>query len=235
MRKRGRKKKEKTRKIEGLGLEEPEEANLILSALRDALQPHLSLRWEAIRRDRILGFVTGVNGSPVQSLETRETAFPFLSLADWQYWISAKLQFEPAGDQLSFLSVSLTIFRSNGFASSKQALLRAEWERPREDQLHAQPHWHVHPPMRDRAASSSWTREARPARSLLDEEVPEPAGPMEERRQFSFDRFHFAMAARWHDNEPDSHCTPPDSGSVANWLKHCIVYIRNEINSLSRG
>jgi hypothetical protein len=187
-------KKPKIIRIEdGPHIEEPQEVGSSLAAAREALRlPHLKLSHSFLRGELI--FVLDGPGAVQANLENRR--HPVLPLLDG-HWLGLQLKFRTALSRAELRSASLIVLKGQGAQEPKVPLLRAEWERPLEDESrsHAQPHWHVYgspQPYRDldrpepAPRVEPWTFEASRPRSL--QVVPGDG----------MSKFHLAMASQWH-------------------------------------
>jgi len=193
-----------------------------------------------------------IDGADMSQLEGKRVT-PILRWFDWKeatYWLGFRLGFlrVPGRSGRYINTVSLTVARS--FPSSPpEALLRAEWSyyaeeknKPKKEaKEHAEPHWHVY-------KSSLNTQEGDLVLTQLletpsDVEPPvidfnpdappisQPSPPMpSDESPDRIHEFHFAMCAHW-DRTHKIIQWPIAEGDVPHWIKHCLAYIRSELET----
>lgn len=168
----------------------------------------------------------------------------FPSGSNWTevlYWLGVRAQIVVAGrEKYAVEQVSMVVFRGLFSDQQKTALLRAEWDEfDTTSSLNAQPHWHVY----RSEVSAGTVFEARDSRTR-DFVSPRPEGqftsevssalPVSEASGgwLKAHRFHFAMAARWHSADTDSHKEQLTEPKLFGWLTGCISYTYRQLESL---
>lgn len=165
-----------------------------------------------------------------------------------QYWLGVRVCI---ANERCINTVSIMIARS--FANSgdsPEAVLRAEWDYwpPQKNKdkgkgsptkHHAQPHWHIYQ-LNRRAAEAEFQRiqiqepisngeipikefgsevSSNPPKVLLSSSIP---------FLDVMEGFHFSMCAYWNRNPPIKQW-PISEVDLAHWLKHCLTYIKLQL------
>jgi hypothetical protein len=236
----GKARRRKTRSIGEWKFDEPAEVALSLQAMQQVLpRERLGFREEALSRRELRFVLVGSNATAALA-EREYPVLPFLTARNQQFWIGVQLKFVSPLGEAEFLSASLIVFHGHLTRESKEKLLRAEWERARDDSphRHAQPHWHVY-----RSALDGMARVRRPSPgegelegqrqiSLVDAMEPaEDSAPLwdEAEDMTAMNRFHLAMAAGWHLEGPAMHYEVPTPEGIGRWLLNCASYTRQQL------
>ena len=196
----------------------------------------------------------------------RHHIIPLLSTKSDNYWINISLTFLPnqskqkiKPDNFQFSGVSIRIFRGALASLDKEPVLRAEWDALKDDNNHAQPHWHVYKSFQrddsntfkelDFTSSLTVSNEVKDFREIIEEldlgedqkeifENPEEANPESTYEKFtdnswdSSTKFHFAMASQWHTKE--NHRVVLDKEALLyDWLVGCVQYIIDQLKYVS--
>lgn len=162
---------------------------------------------------------------------------PFLTSETGLFWITVTFEFEYDKAIAYLMSVCIIVFEGGYTDQKKTPLVRAEWDCIKEvpPPPHAQPHWHVYPGKINNNQPSFIEEEA------LEEFVPIGAGqkfttPASTESGVSTwtrgEKFHFAMAARWHNEGQNAHQANLQHEWVTNWIGGCIKYILIQMKSL---
>lgn len=117
--------------------------------------------------------------------------------------LSASIEFDVEQGGVHLLrSVTLRIHEHSPDGQNAP-ILRAEWAcpDPQSSHKHAQPHWHACP--------------------LATDDSAEPS---------VWERFHFAMAARWHTDGRESHQEAMTPDGLVSWLRGCLEYTIDQLN-----
>jgi hypothetical protein len=172
-------------------------------------------------------------------------------IPSYTYWINISLTFLPIlnksksnvkPESFQFSGVSIRVFK--GLATEdKEPLFRAEWDVLKDDNNHAQPHWHIYKSflMRDFDTSEKLSFE-----SLLKSNEVQDFGASTEPNNFADEnsdlkeqkdwddstKFHFAMASQWHE-KGGKHRFDIDKDSLLCWLEGCIQYIQEQLRYVS--
>ncbi len=158
----------------------------------------------------------------------------FLASGSRTYWLAVSLEFEYHLGAACLTSVSLVVFEGRATDESKTPLIRAEWACGEQGAqgAHAQPHWHVYPgqlPVTVQPTGADFEAAPRVQQFQLPATDPgsDTAVPSGWERG---DRFHFAMASRWHSEGRASHkVSLPDETALLEWLEGCLAYTRAEL------
>lgn len=175
-----------------------------------------------------------LTGAPLSwgTARGRYPVFPFGQARDRSFWFGASLRFSQEILQWRLSNVSLLFFQGLATDPEKEPLLRAEWDTW--ESPHAQPHWHVYAPLR-RELEFRPAFEQEPVREFGIGEPP--AGIKTSRNQeapaWNLERFHYAMAARWHIAEIGAHSCPISEESLLRWIEGCVSYTRNQLEHIS--
>ncbi|MEA5617848.1 hypothetical protein VB711_08350 [Cronbergia sp. UHCC 0137] len=172
-------------------------------------------------------------------------------ILNYIYWINISLTFLPVfnnpklkvkPDSFQFSGVSIRVFK--GFITDdKEPLFRAEWDVLKDDNNHAQPHWHIDKSFLIRNFNTS---EKLSFESLLKSNEVQDFGASIEPNNFADDnadlkeqrdwdnstKFHFAMASQWHE-KGGKHRFDIDKDSLFCWLEGCIQYIKEQLQYVS--
>jgi hypothetical protein len=134
------------------------------------------------------------------------------------YWINISLTFlskqKIKPESFQFSGISIRIFKGS-LAADKEPVLRAEWDALKDDNNHAQPHWHVYKSFQTADSNAfkelDFTSSLTRSNEVKDfgeiSENPEETN-LENTQENSTDnswdsstKFHFAMASQWHTKE----------------------------------
>ena len=187
-----------------------------------------------LARNRELYVLSGRGATPAEA-ERSYNVVPFSKQRDLWFWLAVSLIFEFCQGRYFLMNISLIIFRGLASDVRKSVLLRAEWDAPEEgDQaLHAQPHWHIYQSAVDAKAGGGQVS-FRPMADIT--EVKSDTEPSYERGDNSLwneaDKFHFAMASRWHLDTSASHQEKIQLDGVLKWIEGCLGYVKREIHTL---
>ncbi len=169
------------------------------------------------------------------------------------YWLGFRLNFaeksdKPGNAEPYINTVSLTVARSFP-AAALEPLLRAEWDYylPSEaaETKHAQPHWQIYNTRIDAEAekyekefarleleenSTPEVREFSPnsAENETSEEFDSSQTDMD--KAITIEKFHFAMCAHWNRSH-NIHQWPISEENLVHWLRHCLGYIRSQLEN----
>lgn len=185
--------------------------------------------------NRTIYLLTGAGATSAEA-KYKYSVVPFLALQSRLYWLAASLEFVFENKMHRLLSVSLLIFEGEATDDRKSALLRAEWARLDKNSRvsHAQPHWHVYPSRINREVYDDRTEFK--LKTDIQAFVPEaPAFESSNELDLEWDRaekFHFAMASRWHIDGKDAHQEEMQVDRLLKWLDGCIRYTRGQLEFL---
>ncbi|MCI0692843.1 hypothetical protein L0337_12670 [candidate division KSB1 bacterium] len=187
--------------------------------------------------NRKLYILTGAEATQAEA-KYKYAVIPFFKSQNGIYWLAASLEFEFRQGIYLIVSVSLLIFKGEATDNRKSALLRAEWACPQKNDLarHAQPHWHIYPSHINKESAGVRTEFKADAEiQTFDPEAleiePHEGTVVEWERA---EKFHFAMAARWHSEGNDAHQEKMQAGGILKWLEGCIKYTRDQFTFLYR-
>ncbi len=161
------------------------------------------------------------------------TVLPILTSRSGLYWVAVSIAFEYERGDAYLMGASIILFEGVSTDNKKNQLLRAEWDCSRELQPspHAQPHWHVLQAQIQQSQASffdeSVLKEFIPAEDEIIESMTEndPQLPMWPRSE----KFHFAMASRWHINGLEANGNDLQHEWLRNWLGGCVKYTRTQL------
>jgi hypothetical protein len=193
---------------------------------------------QRVSGNRTVCLLTG-EGAKRAEAKYKYSVIPFLALQSRLYWLAASLEFVFENRMYRLLSVSLLIFEGEATDDRKSALLRAEWACLDEDTRapHAQPHWHIYPSRINREAYEDRTE----FKLKTDIQPFAPEAPVvESNNEFDIEwdrseKFHFAMASRWHIvgfDEKGAHQEEMQIDGLLKWLDGCIRYTRSQFEFL---
>ena len=191
----------------------------------------------AIPGNRRLYILTGAGATRAEA-KYQYPVIPFFRSQYGIYWLAASLEFQFQQGIYQIVSVSFLIFEGDATDNRKSALLRAEWACPQKNDRarHAQPHWHIYPSHINEEVTGNRTRFKADAEiqtfdsEALENELREGTVVEWERAE----KFHFAMAARWHSEGNDAHQEEMQAGGILKWLEGCIKYTWNQFAFLYR-
>jgi hypothetical protein len=133
------------------------------------------------------------------------------------FWLYSEINFNEK------TAISISIFKGKPEDTEKHQLFRAEWDDyNREDENHAQPHWHI---VTDTTIAENYKK--------LMEDEPQGFELFEMSKEEVFERFevgkiHFAMNGNWYKSE--SHIHKIDSEEkIVKWLQGLLEHIRIEL------
>jgi len=181
-----------------------------------------------------------LNGAEATQAEARYkyAVIPFFKSRAGIYWLAVSLEFEFQRGIYRIVNVSLLIFEGEATDNTKSALLRAEWACVQENDLalHAQPHWHVYPSrITGEIAGNQTAFTTETEGRAFDPEALEIES--HKGTAIKWDRaekFHFAMAARWHIEGKDAHQEEMQADGILKWLDGCIRYTWSQFAFLYR-
>jgi|GEM_PF-4931515 len=190
-----------------------------------------------ISRNRKLYILTGTEATLAEA-KYKYSVIPFFRSQNGIYWLAASLEFEFQQGIYRIVSVSFLIFKGDATDNRKSALLRAEWACPQKTDRtrHAQPHWHIYPShINKTSAEERIGFKAGAEIQIFNAEALgiEPHEETDVQWQRS-EKFHFAMAARWHSEGNDAHQEEMQAGGILKWLEGCIKYTWNQFAFLYR-
>jgi len=189
-----------------------------------------------------------------------------LSTKSDTYWLNISLTFLPSQskqktkpESFQFSGISIRIFKGALASADKEPVLRAEWDALKDDNNHAQPHWHVYKSFQtadsntfkesDFTSSLTLSNEVKDFGEIIEQlnlgeaqkeifENPEETNlenTQEKPTDNSWDystKFHFAMASQWHDKE--NHRVVLDKEALLyEWLGRCVQYIIEQLKYVS--
>ena len=160
---------------------------------------------------------------------------PFITTQRDLYWLASSLEFRFQEGNYHLDSASLLIFQGEANDPRKTALLRAEWACSEADSkaVHAQPHWHIYPSRVNREIDQFQNEFFEEATVQIFEAFPNSENKEEEVSEWDrAERFHFAMAARWHDEGRDAHKQEIQTETLIKWIDGCLRYIQSQFNFL---
>jgi hypothetical protein len=185
-------------------------------------------------RNKLICNLTGAGATRAEAKYVYQVV-PFLETPYGFYWLANSLEFKFQEGMHHLESVSILVFQGEANDERKIALLRAEWACSEADVRapHAQPHWHIYPSrinqgfdqFRNEFQADSEVQSFEP-----DEDVQ--ANDDAEAEWDRAERFHFAMAARWHVEGKDAHTQEIQSDMLLNWLAGCLRYIQSQFEFL---
>jgi hypothetical protein len=189
-----------------LQLDEPKEIRDTVNAIRPfGLRHQIGFRPEVAGNGIVRFYLSG--GVPVTSGGLSYFALPLIDDAPIRFWFAVDLQFETSGGRSTLQHLSILVF-GGVLTTDTRRILRAEWDM-RATQ-HAQPHWHVY--------GSELTE-----LFYLDS--------AESKMRLDINRFHFAMSARWMDDdgEETNHNISPTAGGVKRWIAATLAYSQKQL------
>jgi len=150
-------------------------------------------------------------------------AVPLLKNNKYSFLISLGVTFVKLGSRsFLFSGISLKVYKYS--PENFNCFLRAEWDALKEDDVHAQPHWHI-----DYVDAVLTQKESS---GLVFEIEPQEfgMGHLEKVGDLisELSKFHYAMASSWHV-KGDHLVKLEDEDSLANWLEGCLGYIRSQL------
>jgi len=193
----------------------------------------------------------------------RHNIIPLPLTKSGNYWINISLTFlsnqskqKIKPESFQFSGVSIRIFKGALTSADKEPVLRAEWDALKDDNNHAQPHWHVYKSFQtadsntsDFTSSLTLSNEVKDFGEIIEQlnlgeaqkeifENPEETN-LENTQEKSTDnswdystKFHFAMASQWHNKE--NHRVVLDKEALLyEWLGRCVQYIIEQLNYVS--
>lgn len=188
-------------------VERPGEIPICRQTLADFLQiPTVSFR-ENLGGNGVVFELSGPANKPAEATGRSYTVLPLLDLDGTYFWVAVVLDYVFERGLLELRATSIVLF--HGLAeSTKDPLLRAEWENFPPPRPHAQPHWHVYPA------------------SYVGHDGPDAGAAI----------LHLAMAARWHDADggDEPHYTELSGEGVVRWMRGCLTYLGSEVAFLAK-
>ena len=176
-----------------------------------------------------------------------------LSTKSDTYWLNISLTFLPSQskqktkpESFQFSGISIRIFKGALASADKEPVLRAEWDALKDDNNHAQPHWHVYKSFQTADSNAfkelDFTSSLTRSNEVKDfgeiSENPEETN-LENTQENSTDnswdsstKFHFAMASQWHTKE-NHKVVLHDETVLYNWLEGCVQYIIEQLKYVS--
>lgn len=149
------------------------------------------------------------------------------------YWLGLKVDFvheSKLGDLLTHASMAVFCGLS---PDSALPLFRAEWDPRGTSSNHAQPHWNMQdqilrrelsPPARftpEKFEHTRWQPEG------TDSDHKETDAPSSSLKWLS--DFHFAMSAKWHEDQGNHSPCPASEDLLKRWVQGCVSYIRDQL------
>jgi hypothetical protein len=154
---------------------------------------------------------------------------PILRAQTGYFWLATTLEFAFHEGHYLLEQVCLIIFQGEATDLKKTPLLRAEWDvtDPGSRSRHAQPHWHVYSSRLNRSTASEFV-EFTPEVEVIVFDPQESTAPID-LYWTEGEKFHFAMASRWHLDGVDAHQELCDQDKLLKWLAGCLRYIQDQL------
>jgi len=152
-------------------------------------------------------------GEPITSGGSSYFAVPLLQDSSIRFWFTIDLAFRTRTGSLVLDNVGILVLAGT-LASEAREMFRAEWEAG--ESPHAQPHWHVY---------GSQLAEA------FSIESDEPG------LRLTTSRVHFAMSARWMDNDDvdgTHHNIGTTADGVKRWIAATLTYSKQQLEYVGR-
>lgn len=193
---------------------------------------------EAFARRGIRVHFRGDVESRRASLERRSyTLHRLLKIDSYSYWVACEIELHSVLSEHRFSGVSLVVVLERE-RDSWEPVLRAEWERSRQDTpgQHAQPHWHVYSTTAEHQARRQLVAiEGSELVPVTEEFTPIDSDDVASGEQQATLNLHLAMAARWHLHGAASpQYEAPDETKVGAWVRGCLEYTRGQLTYLVR-
>lgn len=165
----------------------------------------------------------------------------FLDSDTQNYWLGLSLEMEFIKGEHFLSDISLLVFEGDATDNAKRALLRAEWSQPREKDRarHAQPHWHVYANRFDEITIAQFleidlAREPKDFNPQIADQFPPRVTSTKTFSEWDRgEKFHFAMASRWHILDRNSHQENIQATQVLKWVDGCLSYTREQLKFLN--
>ena len=206
----------------------------------------------------------------IDDRDNKHHVVPLLAVGTDTYWLNLCLTFLPKLNQsnqeispkkFQFSGASIRIFKGLATEYKKEPLFRAEWDLLKQDNNHAQPHWHVYKSFQTRDLNTK----AEDFKSLIESnkvqdfgevvtdfnageqgdnfltentEVTDLKDNQEIIREDEWDsatKFHFAMASQWHIPIGTHRVVLAQEALLYSWLIGCIQYIKEQLLYVSRS
>lgn len=176
-----------------------------------------------------------LKGSSCYSITDEERNVFVIPVKSLPYWLTIHIVFMQELTRYKLSEITVKIFKGMMIDVIKEPYFRAEWHIPGENEKtdHAQPHWHVYKTTSDIEhkesvnfiiSSSEKTKEFG-----VDTQNDEPI----KKEIYHFDKFHFAMASKWHLD--DEHQIKLENDNfLYKWLERCIEYIMKQLLYISQ-
>lgn len=185
--------------------------------------------------------IEGGKGSPVIDVTTnnRYWVVPIFPTEENNlFWIGFSLIFKKRIelDSHELLGASIRFYKGLATDSRKLPIFRAEWDIPKGDNKHEQPHWHIYPQekyfLNDHPVAKDFL-------TLLKEDELS-TGFLEVKQEakdttlkdLNLQDFHFAMASLWHNGKDEKVILKEDY--LVPWLKGCLNYIKEQLVYISQ-
>jgi hypothetical protein len=188
----------------------PAELTATLSALKS-----LGHRWVGFAQElTVKGARFYISpGEPITSGGSLYFAVPLLLEFSIRFWFTIDLAFRTRSGSLVLDNVGILVLAGT-LANEAREVFRAEWEAG--ESPHAQPHWHVYGSQLAEAFSiGSSEPDLRPTTS----------------------RVHFAMSARWMDDDDDDgthHNIATSADGVKRWITATLAYSKRQLEYVGR-
>ncbi len=184
------------------------------------------------KNNKISYSLRGSSCYSIKDGERDDFAIPVMSLP---YWLTIHIVFIRELTRYKLSEITVKIFKGMMTDFIKEPYFRAEWHIPDENEKtdHAQPHWHVYKTPTDIEHNES-------ANFIIisSKKTKEFGGETQNDAPFKkeiyhFDKFHFAMASKWHLD--DEHQIKLESDNfLYKWLERCIEYIMKQLIYISQ-
>jgi hypothetical protein len=176
--------------------------------------------------------VYALRGDRASRAKTKKYSYsviPILRAPYGYFWLGGTLDLLYREGNYTIEQVSLVIFQGVATDEVKTPILRAEWDAIASDgrSKHAQPHWHVYSSPLNNTIVLEY-----PKFSVETEVVdfsPEESTSLTGHVWERGDRFHFAMASKWHLDGVDAHQELLEQEKLLKWLEGCVGYIRAQL------
>lgn len=227
-------------------IDETSPLGIVVEKVEAVTKPCLKIIKSVVENEKI-GFVSTpatdnrhkltLVGQDVSTAFAREQylAHSFLETQSKSYWLAVTIFFQTQPTTKKYLleSISLLIFEGIRSDEMKTALLRAEWDCYGDDvTAHAQPHWHVYLA----ALNNAPTEPAGFAQAMNVREfsATDETTPPNNNDSWEANKFHFAMASKWHIDEKCSLQEQfNDVSSIAKWIAGCLNYTKEQLIYIS--
>ncbi|HEV7240781.1 MAG TPA: hypothetical protein VGQ36_16195 [Thermoanaerobaculia bacterium] len=152
-------------------------------------------------------------GEPITSGGSSYSAVPLLVEFSIRFWFTIDLAFKTRSGSLVLDNVGILVLAGT-LANDAREVFRAEWEA--DESPHAQPHWHVYGSQLAEAFS---------------------IGSNEPDLKLPTNRVHFAMSARWMDEDDHDgthHNIATSADGVKRWIAATLTYSKKQLEYVGR-